>query len=96
MIVFTRKWFIAKTLAAYRPNIPVYAFSFEDKLIRKLNILFWITAFKIEKKSNEETVEDAIKILQKKWLIKSLDKIISLYDIEKDWKIIPSLQIRVV
>lgn len=96
IIIFTRKWFMARTLAAYRPNLPVFAFSFEDKLVKKLNILFWINSFKIEKIDNEENVENAIKILLEKNLIKFKDKIVTLYDIEKDWKIIPSVQIREV
>jgi len=94
LIVFTRTWFMAKTAAAFRPNIPVFSFTFEDKLQKKLNILFWNTTFTIEKKSNEENVENAINLLEERWFLNKNDKIVTLYDIEYKSKIIPSIQIR--
>ncbi len=96
IIVFTRRWFMARTLASYRPNIPVYAFVSEEALSRKLNILYSINAFKIEKKSNEEIIENAINYLRNKILLKTWDRVVTLYDIESKWNIIPSIQVRTI
>lgn len=97
LILFTRTGFMAKTAAAFRPNIATYAFTFEDKLQKKLNILFWINSFVINKESNENNVINAIELLKTKWYLKTWKKIVTIYDIVKDnWDIIPSIQVRTI
>ncbi len=93
ILVFTNSWFMAKTISAFRPNLHVYSFTFSDFLRKKLTILFWLKTFLIENKSNEQNLEEAIKILKDKSLMKSWEKIVTIYGIERKWKIIPSIQV---
>ena len=93
IMIFTNGWFMAKTASAFRPNLPVFTFTYTDSLLKKLAILFWLKTFIIEKKSNDENVENAIKILKEKELVNIWDEIVTVYWIEKNDEIIPSIQI---
>lgn len=93
ILVFTKSWFMAKTISAFRPNMHVFAFTYTDCLRKKLTILFWLKTFLIEKKSNEENVQAALKQLKEKKLVKKWDKIVTVYWIEKKDEIIPSIQV---
>jgi pyruvate kinase len=94
IIIFTWSGFLAKTMSAFKPRLPVYAFTFENKVVRKLNILFWIYPFKISKESYDGNMKQALTLLKQKWLISVWDKIVNLCNIKQDWKIITSIQIR--
>lgn len=93
LIVFTKTWFMARTTAAFRPNLPVYCFSFSDEVAKKQNILFSIESFVIEKKSNEENVDTAINKLLWEKILFPQDKIIVVYDSIRSDKVIPSTKI---
>ena len=93
LLVFTKSGFMAKTASAFRPNIPVFSFTFSNNLLKKLVILFWLKTFLIENKSNEENIKNALEILQEKNLVDSWDKIVTVYWIEREWKIVPSIQV---
>ena len=96
ILIFTNTWFMAKTTAAFRPKLPVFAFSFKKSALCSLNILFWINPIKIEKKSHEENVANWINKLLKNNLISYWDKVIVIYDREEEKKFIPSIEIREV
>lgn len=93
IIIFTNSGFMAKAVAAFRPNMHVFAFTYDDKIRKKMTILFWLKTFLIEKSSNDKNLETAINTLQDKKLLKTWDKIVTIYDIEKNGKFIPSIQI---
>lgn len=93
IIVFTNTWFMAKTIAAFRPNMHVFAFTYTDFIRKKLTILFWLKTFLLEKKSNSENLENAIEELKRQKLIEVWDKIVTIYDIEKNNINIPSIQV---
>lgn len=93
ILVFTRSWFMAKTISAFRPSLHVYAFTFSDFIRKKLTILFWLKTFLIKDESNDKNLEKAIEILKEKWLMKSWEKIVTIYGIERKWKIVPSIQV---
>lgn len=96
IMVFTNSWFMAKTASAFRPNLPVFAFSFDEKVRKSLNICFGLKNFVIEKKSNDETVDTATKLLKEKWLLENGDKFLVIYD-KIIWdKTVPTIQIREV
>lgn len=93
IIVFTKSWFMAKTISAFRPNIHGFAFTYTDEIRKKLTILFWLKTFIIKNKSAEENLEKALSRLQKKNLLEKWDKVVAVYDIEKkDWDV-PSIQV---
>jgi len=93
IMIFTNWWFMAKTASAFRPNLPVFTFTYTDSLLKKLAILFWLKTFLIEKKSNEENIKNAINILKNKDLVKLWDEIVTVYWIDKWNNITPSIQI---
>ena len=93
IMIFTNSWFMAKTASAFRPNLPVFTFTYTDSLIKKLVILFGLKTFLIEKKSNEENIESAIQILKENKLLKIWDEIVTVYWMKKDSDITPSIQI---
>jgi pyruvate kinase len=61
---------MAKTASAFRPNLPIFTFTFSDNLLKKLVILFGLKTFLIENKSNEENIKNALQKLQEKKLVK--------------------------
>ncbi|MDD3793634.1 MAG: pyruvate kinase [Candidatus Gracilibacteria bacterium] len=93
IIIFTNSGFMAKAVAAFRPNMHVFAFTYDDKIRKKMTILFGLKTFLIEKSNNDKNLETAIKTLQDKKLLEAGDKIVTIYDIEKNGKFIPSIQI---
>lgn len=94
ILVFTNTWFMARTIAAFRPNLWVFSFSYNEEIRKKLNILFGLENFIIEKKSCEENIEKAISILKEESKLKNWDKIVCLNWLEKpNWDIIPDIQV---
>lgn len=93
IIVFTNSWFMAKVIAAFRPNMHVFAFTFSDIVRKKLTILFWLKTFQLEKKSNDENLENAINELKRQKLVKIWEKIVTIYDLERNGDLIPSIQV---
>ena len=93
LVVFTKTWFMAKTTAAFRPNLPVYSFSFSEDISKKQNVLFWINPFVIEKKTNEENVDTALNVLKANNILEIWDKIIVVYDSVSNNKTIPCIKI---
>ncbi len=94
ILVFTDTGFMAKTISAFRPKLPVFAFSFEKKTLCFLNILFGIISLKLEKKSNIENVQNWLKLLKEKNLITPWDRLIVIYDRKEGDIFIPSIEIR--
>lgn len=93
MMIFTKSGFMAKTASAFRPNLPVFTFTYSDSLLKKLTILFWLKTFLIENKLNHENIETAISKLKEKNLVSKWDQIVTVYGIERIWGIVPSIQV---
>jgi len=93
MMIFTKSGFMAKTASAFRPNLPIFTFTFSDSLLKKLTILFWLKTFLIENKLNHENIEEAINKLKSQNLVKIWDQIVTVYWIERIWGIVPSIQV---
>ena len=93
LLVFTKVWFMAKTISAFRPNTPTFAFTYTNSLQKKLSILFWLKTFLIEEKTNEENIKNAIIELKNKKFINIWDEIVTVYWMRKWNEIIPSIQI---
>jgi len=93
MMFFTKSGFMAKTASAFRPNLPIFTFTFSDSLLKKLTILFWLKTFLIENKSNEENIENAISKLKSQNLVQIWDQLVTVYGIERKGEIVPSIQV---
>lgn len=91
IIVFSLE--MTKLIAAFRSNVHTYAFTFSDEVRKKMTILFGTKTFQIDKKSNEENLKTALKVLKEKKLLEAGDKIVAITEIEKENEVIPSVQI---
>ncbi|MDP2091203.1 MAG: pyruvate kinase [Candidatus Gracilibacteria bacterium] len=78
LIIFTKSTSNAKLTAAFRPNLPVYSFTYSDSLSKKTNVLFGIQSFVIEETTNKEELEKAIAILKEKGLLNKGDEIVTV------------------
>jgi len=93
MLFFTKSGFMAKTASAFRPNLPIFTFTYSDSLLKKLVILFGLKTFLIENKSNEENIENAIAKLKSENLVEIWDQLVTVYGIERKGEIVPSIQV---
>jgi pyruvate kinase len=93
IMIFTNSWFMAKVASAFRPNLPIFTFTYSDDILKKIAILFWLKTFIIEKKSNEENIENAISKLKEDKLVTIWDEIVTVYWIDRWDEIIPSIQV---
>lgn len=96
LVLFTKSGFMGKLAATHRPNKPVYAFTFTEAVVRKLNIAFGIKPILTEQKSITANIKDAFKYLQKKKLVQAGDKIIIVSDVSETGEYKPYIQIREV
>lgn len=78
LIVFTKSNHNAKLAAAFRPNLPVFSFTYNDNLAKKSNILFWITSFVIDETTNKEEIIKALSILKNKKLLNIWDEVVTV------------------
>lgn len=83
IILFTNKGFMAKTAAKYRPNVPVFAFTFSDAIVKGLNMRYSVRPIAIEKGTNAENLEVAKKIISEKYDAKAGDRFVVLIDGEE-------------
>lgn len=70
IVVFTNSGFMGKTTAALRPNQPVYAFTFSDDTVKKLNLCYGVRPILIKKTDNNTQIKEACKYLQDNFLAK--------------------------
>lgn len=93
LMVFTESGFMAKTISAFRPSVPVYTFTFADSILKKLTILFWLKTFWIEKNDSDTNIKNALEKIQEQNLVQAWDKIVTVYGMNKWDEIIPSIQV---
>lgn len=96
VIIFTKTWLLARLTSAFKPSLPVFAFTKFEKTEKILNILFWIQAFFLEtwnQENYEQNLEDAIKKLIKMKKVKITDSVIVINDIQKKGREIPILEV---
>lgn len=96
LIVFTKTGKLARLASAYRPKLPVYAFTKFESTEKYTNILYWITPLFLPnwvQENYHKNLEFALKILTEKKFISSNDKIIVVNDIQKDDIEIPVLEV---
>ena len=96
MVLLTKNWILARLAASFRPNIKVYTFTNKKSTVWISNLLFWINPILLDtwdKNNYLKTLEDSIKYLLDKKLLKKSDKIVAINDIQKDGKEIPVMEI---
>ncbi len=95
ILVFTKSWRLARLAAWFRPAKKVFAFTWEQKTIGYLNVLFWIKWYLLNDWTNiyKDNLKNAIKLLISEWRLGQEDKIIVITDLQKDEIEIPVLEI---
>ncbi len=96
MIVFTRSWLLARLTSSFKPKIPVYAFTNQEKSVRYMNIFFGIRPVLLndwDTENYEYNLWTSIKYLLKNKIIKKDDRVIVITDLKEKEFEIPVLQI---
>jgi pyruvate kinase len=98
LIVFTHSGNLAKTVAGYKPNQHVFAFTADENVYNAMRILFSIQGIQLKKRANHttENQENAMKILLEKKLIKKGDKIVIIADKKRGSETDPLIRITTV
>lgn len=93
VVVFTQSGFMGKTIAALRPNQPVYAFTFSEETVRKLTLCYGVYPVLIPFSTNNEHIRLAKEYLIDNGNIQSGDDIIILVDGKADRVDAPQMQL---
>ncbi|NUJ97755.1 pyruvate kinase [Candidatus Gracilibacteria bacterium] len=96
MLVFTKSGLLARLTSSFKPKIPVYAFTKEEKVVRYMNILFGIDAISLKdwnQENYEHNLASSIKYLLKNKLVKKEDKVVIITDLREEGFEIPVLEI---
>jgi pyruvate kinase len=95
VLVFTKTGRLARLAAAYRPNIPVYAFTGNEMTIGFMRLLYGIDPVLIPeyRLEHRENLIQAIQILIEKGQVKKSDRVIAVTDIQNGDKEIPAMEI---
>ena len=99
IVVFTRSGFLPHVLAALRPNgIPIYAFTEQQHIFRRLIPLWGVEPFKIT--LNNEDPEDTIRrcfsrLVRGGWAQKG-EQLVVITNVMADGEVIDTLQIRTI
>ena len=95
VILFTHSWTLATIAQNYKPNIPVFAFSTNERVLRTMNILFGISPVKLSKRGTNHRVDkdQALLTLNKQWITKKWDKVIIIGDTRINGEIEPHIKI---
>lgn len=96
VFVFTKSGRLARLAAAYRPNLPVFAFTGSEKTLRYMNALFGIEGVLLNGFSETDhlkNLESAIKLLLSKGKMSEKSRIVAVTDVLRNGREVPALQI---
>ena len=95
LCIYTEYWFLAKMWAAFKAKIPMFAFTNNSKTAKYTNALYNVQWVELENFSHnyENNLEESMKFLQELQNIKSWDKIIVMWDLQKNNVEIPVIKI---
>lgn len=96
LVIFTKRWLLARLVSAFKPSFLVYAFTPNKTSLYFMNILFAIKAVFLDSwnsENYEDNLENAISYLKEYQKIQSWDTIIAVNDIQKNNKEYPLMQI---
>ncbi len=98
LLTFTRRGFNAAALSALRPaRAPIYAMTNSVQTLRHLRILRGVDPFVMPLASDpNDTIENAIKMLQRHGRVQTGDKLIVATDILSNDRFVDSVQLRTV
>lgn len=95
IIIFTQYWFLAKMAAAFKTDNLIYAFTDNEKTHKFMNSLFWINPIKLDNFWNDysKNLDNSIDFLKSKNILKNWDKIIIVWDLQRNWIEYPIIEV---
>jgi pyruvate kinase len=95
LCIYTEYGFLAKMWAAYKAQIPMFAFTNNKNTARYTNALYNVQWVILDNFSNnyENNLEESMKFLQTDQNIKKWDKVIIIWDLQRNNKEIPVIKI---
>lgn len=96
LVIFTKAGILARLTSAFKPEIPVIAFTKFERTEKMLNILFGMESYFLKNRnqeSYEQNLESAVNMLISSKRIKSTDTIIVINDIQKNGEEFPILEV---
>ncbi len=93
IVVFTKTGRLARLAAAYRPTVPVYAFTNNERTFTNTTILFGIVARYLPFTHHAEVLKEAIEKIASTGNVAKGDKVVVVSDILRDGKEFPILEV---
>jgi pyruvate kinase len=95
LCIYTEYWFLARKWAAFKAQIPLFAFTNNKKTANYTNALYNVQGIILDNFSNnyENNLEESMKFLQSSQNIQSWDKVIVIWDLQKNNVEIPVIKI---
>jgi pyruvate kinase len=95
LCIYTEYGFLARMWAAYKANIPMFAFTNNQNTANYTNALYNVQWVVLDNFSNnyENNLEESLKFLQNSQNLKTWDKVIVIWDLQKNNQEIPVIKI---
>lgn len=82
IFVYTRRGYMARMLSRYRPDCPIFAFTPDQSVRRRLNMSWGVCPFRLEFSGDpEENVERSFRLMVTRGLVKPGDLVVLLSDL---------------
>jgi len=79
IVPFTRSGATAQAVSKFRPSVPIYAVTHDEKTFRRLNLLWGVYPFlTLPATTTDKVIEESMKVAKKKGIAKKGDRIIVL------------------
>ncbi|MDQ1344431.1 MAG: Pyruvate kinase [Patescibacteria group bacterium] len=95
ILVFTKTGRLARLAGAYRPNVPVFAFTGRPTTVRFVNALFGIEPILLPEWSDDHqaNLEAALRELRTSKRVSETGRVVAVTDVIRDGKEVPALEI---
>lgn len=95
LFIFTKSGKLARLAAAFRPNLPIYAFTPYISSVAYMNILYGVKPYLLETWDSDfvGNISEAIEICKRENILKPWDRIILINDLRKKGKEVPLVEL---
>ena len=95
LFIFTKSGKLARLASAFRPNLPIYAFTMHLSSVAYMNVLYGVQPYLLERWDEDfiENIYTAIDICKEKHALQTGDKIMIVNDIRKSGREIPIVEL---
>lgn len=95
LFIFTKSGKLARLASAFRPNLPIYAFTPHLQSVAYMNVLYWVYPFLVEDWDEKftENIYTAIDLCKVEGTLAPGDKIMLVNDVAKNGREIPLVEL---